>query len=37
MRWSAHGRDVSDGRIYASQWNIIADDPERVWARPRPR
>ena len=28
-----HGRDVSDGRIYASQWNIIADDPERVWAQ----
>ena len=28
-----HGRDVSEGRIYASQWTIIADDPERVWAQ----
>jgi alkanesulfonate monooxygenase SsuD/methylene tetrahydromethanopterin reductase-like flavin-dependent oxidoreductase (luciferase family) len=28
-----HGREVTDGRIYASQWTIIADDPERVWAQ----
>ena len=28
-----HGRDVNEGRIYASQWTIIADDPERVWAQ----
>ena len=28
-----HGRDVAEGRIYASQWTIIADDPERVWAQ----
>ena len=28
-----HGRDVSEGRIYASQWAIIAEDPERVWAQ----
>ncbi len=32
-RWQRHGRDVSEGRIYASQWTIIADDPERVWAQ----
>jgi alkanesulfonate monooxygenase SsuD/methylene tetrahydromethanopterin reductase-like flavin-dependent oxidoreductase (luciferase family) len=28
-----HGRSVEDGRIYASQWVIIADDPERVWSQ----
>jgi alkanesulfonate monooxygenase SsuD/methylene tetrahydromethanopterin reductase-like flavin-dependent oxidoreductase (luciferase family) len=28
-----HGRDVSEGRIYASQWTIIAEDPERVWSQ----
>ncbi|KAA0086663.1 LLM class flavin-dependent oxidoreductase [Mycolicibacterium sp. P9-64] len=28
-----HGKDVSEGRIYASQWTIIAEDPERVWAK----
>lgn len=27
-----HGRDVEEGRIYASQWAIVADDPEKVWA-----
>lgn len=27
-----HGRDVDAGRIYASQWAIVADDPEKVWA-----
>jgi alkanesulfonate monooxygenase SsuD/methylene tetrahydromethanopterin reductase-like flavin-dependent oxidoreductase (luciferase family) len=26
------GRDPSEGRIYAGQWAIIADDPERVWS-----
>jgi len=30
---SRHGRPVEDARIYASQWAIVADDPERVWAR----
>src|SRR6478672_11002782 len=28
-----HGRDVSEGRVYASQWTIVAQDPERVWAQ----
>ena len=28
-----HGRDVSAERIYASQWTIIAEDPERVLAQ----
>jgi alkanesulfonate monooxygenase SsuD/methylene tetrahydromethanopterin reductase-like flavin-dependent oxidoreductase (luciferase family) len=28
-----HGRDVNAGRIYASQWTIVAEDPERVWAQ----
>ena len=27
------GGSVPDARIYAGQWAIIADDPERVWAR----
>lgn len=27
------GRPVEDARIYAGQWAIIADDPERVWSR----
>jgi alkanesulfonate monooxygenase SsuD/methylene tetrahydromethanopterin reductase-like flavin-dependent oxidoreductase (luciferase family) len=27
------GRPVADGRIYAGQWAIVADDPERVWSR----
>lgn len=26
------GRDPGEGRIYAGQWAIIAEDPERVWA-----
>jgi alkanesulfonate monooxygenase SsuD/methylene tetrahydromethanopterin reductase-like flavin-dependent oxidoreductase (luciferase family) len=29
---SAAGRDPREGRIYAGQWAIIAEDPERVWA-----
>jgi hypothetical protein len=27
-----HGRDLGTGRIYASQWAIVAEDRERVWA-----
>ena len=27
-----HGRGLGTGRIYASQWVIVAEDPERVWA-----
>jgi alkanesulfonate monooxygenase SsuD/methylene tetrahydromethanopterin reductase-like flavin-dependent oxidoreductase (luciferase family) len=27
-----HGRDVDAGRIYASQWAIVAEDPEKTWA-----
>ena len=27
-----HGRDLGTGRIYASQWVIVAEDAERVWA-----
>jgi alkanesulfonate monooxygenase SsuD/methylene tetrahydromethanopterin reductase-like flavin-dependent oxidoreductase (luciferase family) len=27
-----HGRDVAEARIYASQWAIVAEDPEKVWA-----
>lgn len=27
----AHGKDPSEGRIYASQWSIVAEDPEKVW------
>jgi len=30
---SRQGRDVSEARIYASQWAIVADDPEKVWAQ----
>jgi alkanesulfonate monooxygenase SsuD/methylene tetrahydromethanopterin reductase-like flavin-dependent oxidoreductase (luciferase family) len=26
------GRDPAEGRIYAGQWAIIAEDPERVWS-----
>lgn len=26
------GKDPADARIYAGQWAIIAEDPERVWA-----
>jgi len=28
-----HGKDTADARIYASQWTIVADDPERVWSQ----
>lgn len=28
-----HGGDLAEARIYASQWTIVADDPERVWAQ----
>ncbi|WP_308252142.1 LLM class flavin-dependent oxidoreductase [Pseudonocardia sp. KRD291] len=27
------GRPVADARIYAGQWAVIAEDPERTWAR----
>lgn len=27
------GKSVEQGRIYAGQWVVIADDPERTWAR----
>lgn len=27
------GKSRDDGRIYAGQWAVIADDPEREWAR----
>ncbi|MBN9738798.1 MULTISPECIES: LLM class flavin-dependent oxidoreductase [unclassified Pseudonocardia] len=27
------GRPVDDAAIYAGQWAIVADDPERVWSR----
>jgi alkanesulfonate monooxygenase SsuD/methylene tetrahydromethanopterin reductase-like flavin-dependent oxidoreductase (luciferase family) len=28
-----HGKNVDEGRIYASQWSIVAEDPEAVWAK----
>jgi len=27
------GKPVDEARIYAGQWAVIADDPERTWAR----
>jgi len=27
-----HGGDLAEARIYASQWAIVAEDPEKVWA-----
>ncbi|OZG26444.1 LLM class flavin-dependent oxidoreductase [Williamsia sp. 1138] len=27
------GKSRADGKIYAGQWAIVADDPEREWAR----
>jgi alkanesulfonate monooxygenase SsuD/methylene tetrahydromethanopterin reductase-like flavin-dependent oxidoreductase (luciferase family) len=30
---ASHGKDAAEGRIYASQWSIVAEDPEAVWAR----
>lgn len=27
-----YDKPVEDGRIYASQWAVVADDPEKVWA-----
>lgn len=27
------GTPASDGRIYAGQWAVVAEDPEREWAR----
>jgi alkanesulfonate monooxygenase SsuD/methylene tetrahydromethanopterin reductase-like flavin-dependent oxidoreductase (luciferase family) len=31
--WERLGRPVEEARIYAGQWAIIAEDPERTWAR----
>jgi alkanesulfonate monooxygenase SsuD/methylene tetrahydromethanopterin reductase-like flavin-dependent oxidoreductase (luciferase family) len=28
-----HGKDPAQARIYASQWSIVAEDPERVWSK----
>ncbi|MEU0468870.1 LLM class flavin-dependent oxidoreductase [Amycolatopsis sp. NPDC006131] len=28
-----HGGNLDEARIYASQWAIVAEDPERVWAQ----
>lgn len=30
--FARHGRDAAEARIYASQWTIVAEDPERVWS-----
>ena len=30
---SRHGKDPADARIYASQWSIVAEDPEKTWAQ----
>lgn len=27
------GKSVEQGRIYAGQWTVISEDPERTWAR----
>ncbi len=27
------GKDPADAKIYAGQWTVIAEDPERVWSR----
>ncbi|WP_291049680.1 LLM class flavin-dependent oxidoreductase [Herbiconiux sp.] len=29
----ANGKPVEDGDIYASQWVVVAEDPEREWSR----
>ncbi|MBW0114424.1 LLM class flavin-dependent oxidoreductase [Pseudonocardia abyssalis] len=29
----ANGKSLEDGAIYASQWVVLAEDPEREWAR----
>jgi alkanesulfonate monooxygenase SsuD/methylene tetrahydromethanopterin reductase-like flavin-dependent oxidoreductase (luciferase family) len=28
-----YGKDPDEAAIYASQWSIVADDPERVWSQ----
>lgn len=28
-----HGKSLDDARIYASQWAVVAEDPEREWAK----
>ncbi len=30
---TANGRNVEDGVIYASQWVVLAEDPEKEWSR----
>jgi alkanesulfonate monooxygenase SsuD/methylene tetrahydromethanopterin reductase-like flavin-dependent oxidoreductase (luciferase family) len=30
---ATHAKDPKEAAIYASQWAIVADDPERVWSR----
>lgn len=29
----ANGRSLDDGNIYASQWVVLAEDPEKEWSR----
>jgi alkanesulfonate monooxygenase SsuD/methylene tetrahydromethanopterin reductase-like flavin-dependent oxidoreductase (luciferase family) len=29
----ANGKQPEDGNVYASQWVVVADDPEREWSR----
>lgn len=31
--WGRLGKPADEARIYAGQWAIVAEDPERVWAR----
>jgi alkanesulfonate monooxygenase SsuD/methylene tetrahydromethanopterin reductase-like flavin-dependent oxidoreductase (luciferase family) len=29
----SNGKPVEDGRVYASQWVVLAEDPEKEWSR----
>lgn len=31
--WERLGKPLDEARIYAGQWAVIAEDPERAWAR----
>jgi alkanesulfonate monooxygenase SsuD/methylene tetrahydromethanopterin reductase-like flavin-dependent oxidoreductase (luciferase family) len=31
--WERLGRPLDEARIYAGQWAVVAEDPERTWAR----
>jgi alkanesulfonate monooxygenase SsuD/methylene tetrahydromethanopterin reductase-like flavin-dependent oxidoreductase (luciferase family) len=31
--WERLGKPLDEARIYAGQWAVVAEDPERVWAR----